>query len=296
MPIAPSCLICDAENLSSQRGMVAPFLAQRIWDRKPFATTLLICPDCGFQFFNPRLSEMEERRLYQAYRGADYQQMRHATEPWYTEKLNSSLSSPPTMAKRKKLVSDALAGNLPFGSIRNVLDFGGARGELIDGLIPGAQGFVYDIGDVPPLPRIKVVALGDKQPFDLVICSNVFEHVASPRLLLQQIVTFCSDGTFVFIEVPQESPDELPTKVKRVAQAGILTLARPRTALDVLRLRTTVVMHEHLNFYSPESLRRLLLTAPGMRIVAEGGYRMAGSSPTIWILAQLGAAQPQESV
>jgi hypothetical protein len=278
------CLICETDQVTRHRGLVAPFLARRIWDRKSFPATLLRCAECSFQFFTPRLELEEEVRLYTGYRNAEYQKERFATEPWYTEKLNTALSSPETMAGRRSAVSAVLTTNLADGVIKNILDFGGARGELIENLIPGARGFVYDISQIEPLPGIESVALGARRDFDLVICSNVFEHVASPRLLLEEVLSFCSPGSYVFIEVPEETPLDGKCILKRLAQAGWLVAARPEVAMEVLPMGTTYVMHEHLNFYSPTALRRLLLTKPGMRIVAEGAY-----PGTIWALAQLGS-------
>jgi hypothetical protein len=44
-------------------------------------------------------------------------------------------------------------------------------------------------------------------------------------------------------------------------------------------------MHEHLNFYSPASLRTLLAADPRLQFVAQGSY-----GETIWILARLNGA------
>lgn len=289
------CAICDGSDIGTHCGLIAPFLAQRIWGRKTFAASLERCNDCGFEFFNPRLSDDEAQRLYADYRGPEYHKARFATEPWYTEKLNASLSSPEAMRARKEQVARALTANLPSGTvIRTILDFGGARGELIQDLIPGAEGFVYDISNVEVLPGLTPVQIGAGHRADLILCSNVFEHVASPRSLLQQVISFASPGTFLFIEVPKESPTELRSKLKRLAQAGILALTRPGTAWDVVKMRSVFVMHEHLNFFSAGSLRRLMTTLSAFGVVAEGRYAMGGNR-TIWILVQLGVALREQT-
>jgi SAM-dependent methyltransferase len=281
-----SCIVCESADVRQRKGVVAPFLAQRIWDRPPFAAELVECCDCGFLYFNPRLSADEEQRLYRNYRSSEYQNARNATEPWYTGKLNASLFGHEAMQARRTAVGSILKSHLPQGALRSVLDFGGARGELIVGLIPGAQGFVYDISQLEPLPEITKVELGCGEKFELVICSNVLEHVASPRTLLEQILSFCGPGSYVFLEVPGESPLQLETRLKRVAQLAMLVPAHPALAMRLLRLGTTNVMHEHLNFYSPKALRTLLSVKPGLTAIAEGAY-----GHTIWILAHLQTAE-----
>jgi hypothetical protein len=279
---SPLCIVCESSGVRRIKGIVAPFLAQRIWDRAPFPAELVECRDCGFLYFNPRLSGDEEQRLYRNYRSAEYQNARHTTEPWYTEKLNASLFGDQAMQARRTAVGNILRSHLPQGAVHSVLDFGGARGELIIGLIPGAQGFVYDISQLEPLPEITKVGLDCGQRFDLVICSNVLEHVASPRHLLEQILSFCRLGSYVFLEVPGESPLQLQTRLKRVAQLAMLLPARPSLAMRLVRLGTMNVMHEHLNFYSPKALRTLLSVSPGLTAIAQGAY-----GHTIWILAQV---------
>lgn len=278
------CIVCESSDLLQRNGLVAPFLAQRIWDRPPFPADLIECRGCGFLYFNPRLNCDEEQRLYRNYRTPEYQNARHATEPWYTEKLNASLFGEEAMQARRTAAGNILNTHLPKGALRSVLDFGGARGELIIGLIPGAQRFVYDISQLEPLPEVTKVELNCGQKFDLVICSNVLEHVASPRNLLEQILSFCGPGSYIFLEVPGESPLQLQTRLKRLAQLAMLAPAHPALAMRLVRLGTTNVMHEHLNFYSPKALRALLSAHSGLTTIAEGAY-----GHTIWIIGQLQA-------
>jgi SAM-dependent methyltransferase len=279
--MAGECIVCGSGEVDSHAGVVAPFLAQRIWKKPAFRSSLLHCKSCEFLHFTPRLSDAEEAALYLDYRGDAYQRQRHESEPWYTSKLNASLYSAGAMQARRTIVGEILRKNLKVETIGSVLDFGGGRGELVDGLIPNAVNFVYDIAKVGTLPGVRALELGDPQKVDLVLCSNVFEHVASPRRLLQQIVSFVKPGSYVFIEVPNESPLTAKVKAKRIAQFGILMALRTRIALRLARFGTLNVMHEHLNFYQFSSLRRLI-DSEGLTFVAEGGY-----GETIWILAQM---------
>src|SRR5689334_9104980 len=85
------CLICDCPIQQQKSGLVAPFLAHRVWNREPFDVNLARCGSCGFVFFTQRLSMDEERRLYDGYREDDYQKTRYQYEPWYTKSLNDHL-------------------------------------------------------------------------------------------------------------------------------------------------------------------------------------------------------------
>jgi hypothetical protein len=87
---ASNCVICDGAIRRLKRALVAPFLAKRIWNRTPFCVDLVRCESCGFMFYNPRLDDDDLRRLYLNYRSEEYQQMRHASEPWYTTKFNAA--------------------------------------------------------------------------------------------------------------------------------------------------------------------------------------------------------------
>jgi hypothetical protein len=88
------CVICDGAIERLKRALVAPFMATRIWNRTPFCVDLVRCETCAFVFYNPRLEEDDLRLLYSNYRGPEYHQMRHASEPWCTPAFNADLASP----------------------------------------------------------------------------------------------------------------------------------------------------------------------------------------------------------
>lgn len=45
-----TCVICDGPIRRQKRALVAPFLARRIWNKKPFCVDLVQCSQCGFTF------------------------------------------------------------------------------------------------------------------------------------------------------------------------------------------------------------------------------------------------------
>ncbi|HEU5457248.1 MAG TPA: hypothetical protein VFU68_01390, partial [Terracidiphilus sp.] len=49
-----ACVICEAPLRRVKRALVAPFLAERVWNRRPFYVDLVRCRGCGFLFYNPR--------------------------------------------------------------------------------------------------------------------------------------------------------------------------------------------------------------------------------------------------
>jgi SAM-dependent methyltransferase len=270
---------------------MAPFLAQRIWNRPAFPVRLVECQECGFAFFNPRLEREEEQRLYHGYRDGTYQRQRRACEPWYTEQFNRRLSAEPALYKRKVRLGQILrelSGDRP---VRRVLDFGGASGELVRNLIPGAEAFVYDISKVEPAPGIHPLhslVEGRSLQFDLIVCSNVLEHVAYPRELVNELEQAASPGSLVFIEVPCESPSGLSNFAKRMAQEIILFGTHPAIAFTLLRSSTTTAMHEHVSFFRPSVLERLL-TGPQWKVLAKGTYKLGPrlfGGEMAWCLAE----------
>jgi len=287
------CVICGGIFSRQRRGMVTPFLAQRIWQRKPFSVQLSECAECGFMFFNPRLEPSEEISLYAGYRGLEYQKMRQSFEPWYTEKFNTGLSDPETWQHRKKLLSSLFRDRLNLGGrmFGNVLDFGGDRGDLIADLVPALRRFVYEISGVDLLAGVEPLRSVEEcrqHCFDLIVTSNVLEHVGSPRDVIAQIASIASSGTLVFNEVPNESVTDLRTRLKRIAQAGVLAATRPTLASQILGPGMLNLMHEHVNYFSQRSLDRLMEVS-GFKILASGYYTCTETffgERMAWSLAQ----------
>jgi len=183
-------------------------------------------------------------------------------------------------------------------AIATILDFGGAGGELLNHLIPSTQTFVYDISGAPALDgtiALRTVADCKVHQFDLVVCSNVLEHVSSPRSLLRQIDEIVRPGTLVYFEVPLESPFDWLTLAKRVMQQAMLLVQRPLVALQLFRHNFLVQMHEHVNFFGNRSLDDLV-GVQGWEIVGSGSYEVdvyqlgflkLPASSLVWCLARV---------
>jgi Methyltransferase domain len=290
-----SCVVCGGRISVRKKGSVAPFVARRVWKRPAFPIDLVRCEHCDFLFFNPRLDPDEEGRLYSQYRSEEYQQMRHSTEPWYTKRFNAALSKPEFMQRRRERLSEVLARLLAGRRIASVLDFGGDRGALVSGLIPGARSFVYDISGVAPEPGVEPagdLAACRAREFDLIVNSNVLEHVGFPRVLLEQIRSAASDKTLVFIEVPFESPFSRELVIRRVVQLGVLLATRPSIGLSLAGPRGLCLMHEHINYFGTRSLDALM-TSCGWSVLASDNYSWSGPSGGDrmgWCLATVSSA------
>jgi hypothetical protein len=244
-------------------------------------------------FFNPRLEPAEETQLYSGYRSPEYRTMRHSFEPWYTEKFNAGLSSPEAWQYRKKLLTSLFRDALHLGgrTFGNVLDFGGDRGDLIADLVPASQRFVYEISGVnlvAGVAPLRSVEECRQHHFDLIVTSNVLEHVGSPRDVIAQIASIASSDTLVFNEVPCESVTEIRTRLKRIAQAGVLAATRPTLAWQLLGPGMFNLMHEHVNYFSSGSLDRLMEVS-GLKVLASGLYTLSEGllgARMVWSLAQ----------
>jgi hypothetical protein len=283
---AAACVICDGEIRQLKRALVAPFLAARIWERAPFCVDLVACQACGFMFYNPRLEAAEEGRLYAGYRGDKYRRMRHASEPWYTEKFNADLASPASYEIRRREVGAILRRHAGQRRIKRVLDYGGDHGDLARGLIEDAEAFVYDISGMPAAAEVTPTSDPAGCRADLIINSNVLEHVGFPRRLMGEILQAAPAGGMIFLEAPCESPFRLSRIARRAAQIGIMAVSRPRLARSVVRPAALYMMHEHINYFTEHSLTTLMGVC-GCAVVAAGRYLFdgrAGKGDLAWCL------------
>lgn len=287
------CVVCDGEICKLRTALVAPFLAKRIWNRRPFTVAVVRCQACGFMFYNPRLEDEEAKRLYANYRSHEYQQMRHASEPWYTVKFNAGLASPESYERRRKILLPILRSHIGKRSIKRVLDYGGDRGDLVADLIEGAEAFVYDISGIAAAEGVISTTNPNECSPDLIINSNVLEHVGFPHRFLEEIVKIAPPGSLIFVEVPSESPFGAARLARRIAQVGLMALTRPALARYVISRASLYMMHEHINYFTEQSLATLLHSA-GYSVTATGNYAVdhgAGKAQFVWCMGIAGQLQ-----
>jgi hypothetical protein len=284
------CVVCEGKIRQVKRALVAPFLAKRIWNRNAFCVSLVQCQTCRFMFYNPRLDDSELRRLYANYRSHEYQQMRYASEPWYTSKFNTDLASEASYTIRRSKLAPIFHQHLKDRKIRRVLDHGGDRGDLVVGLLENAEPFVYDISGISAATGVTSVGDPAACKADLIINSNVLEHVGFPRDLLTEIFQASPEGGLIFVEVPCETPLGISRVARRIAQMALMSLTHPTLAPHVIRPATLYMMHEHINYFTEASLTTLM-RASGGRVIASGTYPLsarAGNAGVAWCIASRG--------
>jgi 2-polyprenyl-3-methyl-5-hydroxy-6-metoxy-1,4-benzoquinol methylase len=284
--------VCEAPLTRQKKALVAPFLASRIWNKKAFRVELANCSRCGTAFFNPRFDDLEAMKLYDNYRDDRYQRERFDHEPWYTKNFNDRFKHDTRVLDfRQKQLRLIMGKYTDPGSLISVLDFGGDKGQLVQNLFR-AQAFVYDISGVETLDgvtKVSDVLSCKKSEYDLVICSHVLEHVAFPRSVLSDIERIAGRKTFLLLEVPMESPFALTSIAKRLLQFSMMCGTRIRSAVELLDPALIYIMHEHVNFFSPRSLK-LLLEQANFSVIAQGTYSLPISAffrpKTIWCLGR----------
>ena len=135
---------------------MTPFIAERIWNSKPLKTRIVICKNCGFIFFDPRLDDDEEKALYKDYRGEEYVKQRIKHEKTYSKSLNELIGKNPIEIENRKLnLSKILNANLDLSKITNILDFGGYKGQHIVNEFNHIDKYIFDLSRVPALGDIK---------------------------------------------------------------------------------------------------------------------------------------------
>jgi len=250
--IANSCVCCNSININSSPAILMPFISHRVFNWIPIKIrakwklrTLekgmcysicnsLLCRDCGLIFLDLRFTDYEMRKLYDNYRGEEYSQLREKYEPGYLKRnclLNDEIEYKNFIEKFLRPFLD-----LPI----NILDWGGADGKNSPFKRLRKKLHVFDISDKQVIKAAKSITKLQalKNNYNLIVCSNVLEHLPYPANLLDEIKKFMKKKTILYIEVPYE---DLMEKYKN------------NRALEKKRH-----WHEHINFFSKKSLFKLI--------------------------------------
>lgn len=193
----------------------------------------LECRHCDLLFCDIRFTPEEMARIYFDYRGDDYARLREKYEPGYYER-NSRLNE---RAEYIDLVEQFL---VPYcGANPILLDWGGDTGVNSPFRTSGGDVCVYDISEKSTLPGVRSLALEELSgmSFDLIVCSNLLEHVPFPGDVLGQMRELMVPSTTLYIEVPCE----------RLVLDGKAPFVEKKRH-----------WHEHINFFSQRTLEVLL--------------------------------------
>ena len=121
---------------------------------------------------------------------------------------------------------------------------------------------------------------------DLIINSNVLEHVGFPRNIVNEMFQIAPTGSLVFLEVPLENPFGTKRIVRRLAQIAVTAATRLALARHVTRPASLYMMHEHVNFFSEQPLSALMSYCGGT-VIAAGRFPIlspGGEARMAWCL------------
>lgn len=274
------CPICGACEARCAWALVAPFLRTYVLNSDaPRTAQLRECRSCGHRFFRERMRHEELNRLYRDYRGKRYLRVRQRWEPWYTRAVNEATLQAGVSGARQEALRHLLrqTGWQP-GERRLIVDIGGDRGQCIP-LDCSDGAYVLEASALEPAPGVQRISSLDElpRPAGLVLCLHVLEHLPDPVGFLKHIVQSgqLAPGCLVVLEVPLERPWLGPGLGSRVYRSWLEAVSRwdwLMIGLDFFataaRLKLGVVMpplfakwHEHVQFFTQESLRNLAQNA-----------------------------------
>jgi 2-polyprenyl-3-methyl-5-hydroxy-6-metoxy-1,4-benzoquinol methylase len=251
--ISNYCVCCGSPQLKKSPAILMPFVAERVFGWQPVEITKdwglntiqpgmaysvcnsVQCEMCQFLFLDIRFDDSEMNNLYHGYRETTYVEMREKYETGYKERnatLNAGVSY---LAEIEKFLMPYL--NFPV----SILDWGGDTGKNSPFKEQNKTLHIYDISDKPVIDGAKKV---DKNTltetvYDLIVCSNVLEHIPYPEEVILDIKNFMSKDSILYIEVPLEN-----------------LIQEAKTLIDIHTKKKH--WHEHINFYNEDALEKLL--------------------------------------
>jgi hypothetical protein len=259
--IAERCICCQSTQLNRSPAILMPFVASRAFGWEPVEVTAdwglrdirlghayplcnsVQCMRCGAMFLDIRFDAAEMAALYADYRGEAYTELRERFEPGYKARNQIYVDGSPYIAQ----IESFLDGHVR--SMPRVLDWGGDTGLNTPLRGRCALHHVYDISGKPVVDgatRVNKAVIGETD-YDLIVLSNVLEHVPHPIDTLTEIAAAMGPQTLLYLEVPYED-------LMR-ANAGSVEIYRQRKH-----------WHEHINFFSEASIEPLL-DASGLKAV-----------------------------
>lgn len=259
MELADACICCNGKDLSSSPAVLMPFVASRALGQAPLEITTdwgmrdlrpgmaytlchsLQCRACGALFLDYRFTSAQMASLYQGDRNAEYTRQRDHFEPGYAATIAQDY------VRRHAYIDEVEAWLQPqLRAQPLVLDWGGGDGTNTP-FLGRAQVHIHDISDASLAPGAERANTLSTQPYDLVVCMQVLEHLTDPLMALQGIHPLLGPRTLLYLEVPHEP------LVRRFPAGTDLTPHKRH-------------WHEHINFFTQAALRALV-TRAGLRVL-----------------------------
>jgi 2-polyprenyl-3-methyl-5-hydroxy-6-metoxy-1,4-benzoquinol methylase len=204
-------------------------------------TRIRVCKTC--YFVGPEADydiSGQLNNLYLDYRSERYNIERAHFEPNYRN-ISNLISSDNVISQRNENLNSILKANIDVDQIKNVIDWGGGKGEYIPEVLQNKKIWLLDISNEPTIKEtyIRVSSPPTEIQFDYVQVCHVLEHVASPFQFMSIVLKHVRPGGYVYIEVPQD-----------------------RSNADLAELLNSNSeyfhhIHEHLNLYSETAIGKL---------------------------------------
>lgn len=248
------------------------------------------CKSCGLFFFTHIYSEFQLARMYEGYRGKEYQILRSRYEPWYTKRKNWKIGNDEKEIQLRKqillgLVNHALK-NGTMSPPEVVVDWGGDRGQFIPDFVGNRKKAVYEISSanaVDGVERIESVEdIRFIQPNFVMVC-HVLEHDNNPLATIELISSVMPVRGTLYIEVPKDAIGVSPKT--NWSDRSLLFFSNHRylfmlldfyslISLRVLKLRMPMQIlkqSEHVNFFNRDALVKVM-TSKGFVCIDEIEY------------------------
>jgi hypothetical protein len=249
--IASNCVCCGSDKIQRSPAILMPFVAHRAFGWEPVeideswglltikkgnaysVCNSLLCEACDFLFLDIRFSDGEMFNLYDDYRGEAYTKLRDFYEPGYSMRNDQLKIGVDYIGHVEKFLEHHL--KLPV----SILDWGGDTGKNSPFKSRNTRLDIYDISNIPTISGAQRVTKEEalSKKYDLIVCSNVLEHVSYPSDLLADIKMSMDEKSLLYIEVPFED---------------IMVNAGNNVQKEKKH------WHEHINFFSEKSLQYLV--------------------------------------
>jgi len=273
----PVCLICNSEDVSAFPAGMTDFMTERIdFQREEHKISMIHCNNCGFSWFDYRLSDEEAEKCYSGYRNDLYQKQRQKHEKWYTEKINDQIGKNKTEIKNRKknlgsIINEAC---IDLSGIRSALDYGGDTGVYFPDIFENIPKTVFEVSGVKPVENVRLVDDVEelkKEKFDFVMCCHVLEHVNSPAEMMETIRSLISPEGYCYIELPFDSPFYTSPFSKLQFLFNRYFITNPAALFqqfkDSFKRSDGYQMSEHINYFTPEAVQ-LLMSRSGLDILS----------------------------
>ncbi len=261
-----NCLACGSRNNECYNTKMSDFLSERIYNRpidEILPVKLYHCNDCGFAFYDKRFNEEEEQKLYFGYRSDEYQKMRQKHDVWYTSEINVALGADETGIRLRRGIIESIIKRNIATKINQALDYGGDRGQKYPTGVSIAKKYVYDISGVETVEGVTGLSsleLARKLDYDFIMCNQVLEHISDLDGLIQRIKSLGNNATWFYFDVPFDSP------FSKSPFSNFQFIFNPYFKISTMikhfvRMKTQgffAPMTEHINYFTPESMKRLL--------------------------------------